>query len=77
MPNTTSKFLTLDKTDLQKLGKSLLLSIVSAAGIAVAAWFDALPSAEQWGGLAPVIAAFAPFVANLIRKLLSSAKVVQ
>jgi hypothetical protein len=76
MPNTTSKFLTLDKTDLQKLGKSLLLSIVAAAGVAVAAWFDALPSAEEWGALAPIIAAFAPFVANVIRKLLSNAKVI-
>jgi hypothetical protein len=74
MPET-SKFLTLDKTDLQKLGKSLLLTIVAAAGVAVASWFDALPTVEDWGAFAPVVGAFAPFVANVIRKLLSTSRV--
>ena len=75
MPETTSRFFTLDKTDLIKLGKSFLLTVAGAAGVAVAAWFDALPSAEEWGALTPIIATFAPFIANLIRKLLSGAKV--
>lgn len=76
IPTTTSKFLTLDKTDIVKLGKSLLLAIVGAAGLAVASWFDLLPTVEDWGAFTPVVGAFAPFVANVIRKLLSSTKVI-